>query len=347
MELVLAKYSHAISAVVKTLELRSTEIASRNLIKNLSPGHMKASRDSFEHQLRPVYQMAVERISALIQSLRKTTYAITVVSQSYALARTINKPKINYLAINNIASLVKKEMQLGGSVQGRVDLALSRLLRDVVDAYQMNQVMGGTVQECLERIERAFPKKVIQKRPPKVMARLKEAKKRDDDFEDVEINTSDFIDQQTWDKALEDYFEDYLPEGRGPYDKVFYAQYTDEGLETYERYQWQVESEMTDDFVDSVRAGENEAANAQGINDFQFIAIVDSKTDDCCFERDGLSTTEIEQKLDAGELEDMDGAISAPLHPFCRCRMAPLLEDMPQESGPNWSEFDDWLKSKE
>jgi hypothetical protein len=353
LELMLAKYSDAISAVVDTLKRRSEEIAARSLVKMPNPNAMKASRDGFEHQLRPTFTQAVQRIEGLVQTLRRSTFVLTAGSQSYAIAKTCNTKLVVHNTSDSryvmaLGELRHKEMQLGGTVMARIDLALSRLLRDVVDAFQMNQVMGGTPEECLARIARAFPTAKEQKRPPKVMARLKEADLRlvrpRPDLDEPDINTQDFFTEAEWQAAVDDYLSEEIPYGRAPYDQIFYAD--TENAEVYTRYQWQVEAEITDDFVDAVRDGENYAANAQGINDFQFIAIVDAKTDECCAERDGLTFTEINEKLDNGEIEQGENEEAAPpVHFNCRCRVAPMTTDMPEEEGADWSAFDDWLNS--
>lgn len=332
------------AGVIETLRRRSEETASRMLIKSAGHQALKANRDAFEHQLRPFFQIAAERVTGLILSLRRTTFVITAASQDYAIARVLGQKTNARAAAKDHRAMRDKEMQLGGSVAGRVDLALSRLLRDVVDSFQMNQVMGGTPEECLDRISRVFPKIKLQKRPPKVMARLTEAHRPKIDVAGDDP-WGDFITPEEWDAAVEDYLDEYVPLGRAPYDMVFNGEPGDEDF--YARPQWAIEQELTDDFIDAVRDGESAAANAQGIDTFSWIAVIDGHTDTCCSSRDGLTVEEIEEGLDSGKVDsDESDATAAPAHFNCRCRMAPMTTDMPEESGPDWAEFDSWLTEK-
>lgn len=351
LERVLAKYSVEISKIIDSIKLKAKEVASHMLITGIDPSALKRNREAFEHQMRPMFQMAVERTTGLVLSLRRTTFVISAVGQAHAIAKVLDQePKLK-IDRTHIADHKDKEMQLGGDVRSRIDLAYSRLLRDLIDALQMSQTMGESPKETLSRIERASPRAVAQKRAKRVMARMSESgsvpvgtfRGGSQGFDDDLM----FFSPDEWDQAVEDYLADEVPFGRAPYDKVFYAEQTDEGIETYTRYQWQVEQEVTDDFIDSVRDGENEAANQAGIDDFQWLAITDSKTDECCFDRDGLTITEIEEGLDNGSIDgDECDATSAPGHFKCRCRMAPMSKDMPEESEPDFGAFDAWIEER-
>lgn len=341
LERVLAKYSVQVTAVLDTLKRDSCAISAHMHAIGASTAMLKRTVEAFEHRLKPLFQRGAERTAGLILSLRRTTLVISAAGQGYAIQRALSSDTKPSVTRKHIADHKAKEMMLGGNVHARVDLAFTRLLHSVVDAFQMSQVMGSTPAETIERIERAFPKTVKHKRPKRVMARMTEAGR------DPRFNSGEFYTPDEWDEAVADYLDDEVPLGRAPYDKVFYSEASGDSIETYERYQWQVEAEMTDDFVDSVRDGENYAANAQGVNDFEFIAIIDSHTDECCYQCDGLSITEIQAKIDSGEFEPSQiGLKVCPRHPFCRCRLAPMTTTMPEESGPDWGEFDDWLYEK-
>jgi hypothetical protein len=133
---------------------------------------------------------------------------------------------------------------------------------------------------------------------------------------------------------------------RGPDDQTLFYDVTTG--EEKERYTWEVEQELTEDFVQSVRSGEQEAAKAQGINDFMWIAILDKATDECCALRDGHSSSEIEDMLDQGKLDSEDcDAIVAPGHFNCRCQSAPMTDDLPERVEIDYGSFDDWLGSHE
>lgn len=343
LEQLLAKYHHEISKIIATLRLRACETAAHMMMPSAHQLTLKRNRELFEQRLRPVFEMAVHRTTALLKSLRRTTYVISAVGGSEAIYRATGKRTKLKLAREHIDSHHDKEMPLGGSTQARVDLAYSRLLRDVVDAFQSSQVQDSTPTEAIERIGRMFPVEQKLKRPKRVMAKMREADKPKIDIRDP-ADEFDFFTQEEWDAAVADYLDEYVPNDRAPNSSVFVS--AGEDTSEFTVYNWQVEKEMTDDFIDSVRNGEDEAAKQAGIEDFQWIAIVDSKTDQCCFTRDGLTVTEIEEKLDNGDLDaELCDATAAPAHPYCRCRMAPMVAELPDETPADLGGFDDWLDS--
>jgi hypothetical protein len=156
------------------------------------------------------------------------------------------------------------------------------------------------------------------------------------------------IDPATWSDVIDDYFEQEIPGPRGPYDKMVFFNVGDAGdVEFTERYEWELEQEMTQDFVEQVRSGQVDAANENGIEDFMWIAVIDRDTDECCSDRDGLSSGEIEAQLSSGELDpDECDATVPPGHFNCRCAPAPISNDLPEESPPDFGSFNDWLDAK-
>lgn len=82
-----------------------------------------------------------------------------------------------------------------------------------------------------------------------------------------------------------------------------------------------------------------DAAKEMGIKDFVWIAILDDRTDECCWERSGKLTSEIEEMLASGKLDrDLCEAITPPAHPNCRCSLGPVSNIDPVE-GPDWKSF--------
>lgn len=335
LERVLAKYSRAMSHIVLALKLRSEEVASHFAVTGIHKDQLKRARIHFEDHVRPYFEMAIQRAEALTLSMRKTVYLISAAGQSHAIARTLDRKTTLSISKDEIRDVLKDESHLGGPVGLRCELSFHRLLRDVVDAFQLSQVMSSTPQETIERIGRSFPRFEKVKARRNVMAKLKESFAP----KEPEVEISEFgIDAADWEAAVQDYLSTEIPQGRAPYDKIF-----DDASDTpeyFQRSRWEVEQELTNDFVDQVRSGENEAASQAGIDDFQWIAIVDSKTDECCFERDGLTMTEIDETVK----DEFDGP--PPIHPNCRCRLAPMVKEMPEESAPDFGSFDSWLANK-
>ena len=347
---ILFKYQKALSNVVSVLKQRSLEIAAYMTTKNIGRQHAKANRDTFEKRLEPWFRAGIDQSIALITKMRASVHILSYVSSAEAIKRALNKKTTVNATRNKVDAHKARKTVSGGDLHQTIELAFDRLKKNIIDAYQLSQVLESSSQDTLERIERAFPKSKTVQRPVK-MAKLKEAGRdhRDDedytyeDFTNEQGVGASVIDSETWNQMVEDYTLDQLPP-RGPHDLVFGS--VEEPIsDSFEGYAWQVEQETMNDFIESVRQGDNAAAVEQGIVDFVWIAITDSKTDDCCDVRDGLTTTEILEKLDAGEdMGDCD-AVTPPAHFNCRCRASPAdieMSDTPRPSS-DFPGFQDWL----
>lgn len=344
LERVLTKYSVQLSGITAKLKDHTEQVAAHQIVMGKHKDQLKKSRQHFHDQIETFFQMGIERSTALVKAMQHTVITISAAGHAVAIAATLKKDAKLSLPRGAIDAMSKDELDIGGTIDARIEIGFHRLLRDAVDAFQLSQVMSSTPEETIARIGKVFPKKIKAKKP-KVMAKMHEAgrKRPEDNLPDLEIS-EEGIYPANWDKAVEDYLSDYVAVDRAPYAKIFEPEA--EAPEYFQKEAWQVESDITDAFVDSVRSGENEAANQAGITDFVWLAIVDSKTDDCCFARDGLLVSEIETKLDNGEdMGDCD-ATSPAAHPRCRCRLAPATDDMPEESLPDFGSFDDWLSEK-
>jgi len=106
---------------------------------------------------------------------------------------------------------------------------------------------------------------------------------------------------------------------------------------------YEFERDMRTELVRSVRSGRIDAAEYVGysIKDYIWNAVVDSKTDECCLKRDGLTMTEIKAKF--------HDDTAPPLHFNCRCDLIPkdeFLDDIWTGLGePIEAEgFETWLK---
>lgn len=372
LELLLQKYLNHMGAVVASLEHRTLDAATVMGAKGLSPYDLKKKRADFEKRLDPWFHMAAEETLALMTRLRRSTYALSYLGHTEAIARTLDKFTPTRLTGKDLDEVASSDSPFGGKIRHRLELYYSRLLRDVLDAFQMAQVMATdgdpeSASSMLDRIRRAFPTSRPDTRPSKAMAKMREAAafrgpipgmaggsgggQRVDvasSASDESLSfTSGVIEPAEWNQILEDYFSEQFPEGspnRTPYSRVYYSESdaTDEG-----RYGWEVERDVTEDFVRQVRDGENDAANAQGITDFQWIAIVDSKTDDCCLWRDALTSAEIQAELESGDHSDDEcTAIMAPAHFYCRCRNAPMTDDIPNVESSDLPSFEEYLAAQ-
>ena len=273
--------------------------------------------------------LAAFQITEIVKRLRAETYLLAHTSEAEAIGRALGKvmksnPKVK--------AHKDKPTYDGGDLLKRMNLSFNRLGRKIQDALQLSYLLN---QDPKERVERAFPPtRDVSSTPALHKRKMKEAARGPqdyptedendlgfDDSEDTMMSTG-VADQSMWDDIVTDYTSDQLPSdifARGPQDKTLF--YDVDELGQYgvtERYTWEVEQEITEDFVRSVRSGEQDAANENGITDFMWIAVEDGKTDECCSERDGKSSSQIEDDLSNGKLNaDDSDAIVAPAHFNC------------------------------
>ena len=162
-------------------------------------------------------------------------------------------------------------------------------------------------------------------------------------------------DTATWDQVIAKTNEDYSLIDRSP--KTFFdvkdphskEPMRDNITEDDKIYGWEMEQQLTHDFVTSVREGQIDAANENGITEFIWIAVLDDRTcENCCEWRSGLLTSEIEKELDGNEfLRDHCDVSTPPAHFNCRCGIAPVAIDVATVDKPEITkEFDAWLNGE-
>ena len=145
-----------------------------------------------------------------------------------------------------------------------------------------------------------------------------------------------FIDEAVWNEMVEFYKKEYVPT---------YQFRIPKGAEDYWYKDFELEQDLTHDFVKSVRDGTLAAAKENGITDMMWIAVIDAKTDECCTWRHGLSSSEIEDQLKGEHSDDDCEEIVPPAHYYCRCTIAPMVDSMSEAPESNQKEFDEWLNS--
>lgn len=305
--------------------------------------------------IRNEFELAAAQLAELMKRLRAEAYFLAHIGEAEAIGRALEKP-----TRFNVHTKTRRHFVLhdGVMIDDRVQIMLDRIRRKIEDALSLSMAMGSTPEETLQRVKRAFGKPGARPKPRGVSKRieLKEAKKpipTEDPGSTIRSMTFGFADEDLWDDVLDDYFSDELPTDifrRGPTDKtLFYDIDTTLGTAEVgeERYAWEVENEISEDFVRSVRAGEQDAANENGITDFEWLAILDNETDECCIERDGLLSAEIEKMLSDGTLDadDSDASV-APAHVKCRCRSVPATDDLPETPEVDYEGFDTWIEAR-
>jgi hypothetical protein len=282
------------------------------------------------------------------KKLRKLSYLMTFAGEQQSINNTGLVAPNSRLASDTLLKQVHKPTTLG-SVNGRVFIAMARIRRDVMDAVEMSRIMGDDASDAINRALSCFakPERVVM---PKVLPRAasyKEAgfgNRRNNEEELIDSSPLDFMTEEEWNELIEDYKTDFIPKWRDPryaLDKT----YSDmEGGSGQIVYPWELENEVTEDFVQTVRDGEHAAAKEKGITDFVWIAVIDKKTDECCLKRSGLTTREIEDKLKSGELNREVCAATVPAaHFHCRCKLAPATDDLPDIPDDAGDKFESWM----
>lgn len=220
---------------------------------------------------------------------------------------------------------------------------IAKLSNKVIDiTFHSNGILKEDQKITLKKIMRALPKVRHWKSGKGLLPKQREAKSTRP--EDVAVG---FVDDNAWEDMVQDYLNANIPDTRGPEDILDKRTLPDEYKVPADEqvYGWEVEQQLTEDFVKTVRQAQQAGADTNGVDDFVWLAVLDNKTDDCCEWRDGLLTSEIEKALDGDHSDDECEAIVPPAHFNCRCRIAPAVSDAFEDVKSNAGEFEKWLKS--
>lgn len=324
-----------------------------------------------ESQIDYAFDQAVHKIVFEQLKLRRVTYMLAHAGEAEAIAQTLKaKIKVN-LNKNDINKKIYGNLPDNTDLIKRIKFYFSDVKRKMISSLEQSILFGDTPSEMLGRVilslprRKAMPAKPVLKKV--VKAKVSEASKPkfsgDEDGVSIEIGPRGGVtigqfdwDNGTWGEVLSRVDEDYSLVDRSP-KKFFDA--TDPTTKTKVRedipekdkvYAWELEQQITHDFVNSVRQGQVDAANANGISEFIWIAILDDRTcEHCCEWRSGLLTSEIEKTLASSpDLKDHCDVIVPPAHFNCRCGIAPVakldLSDINSEI--TTKDFDAWLNGE-
>lgn len=302
---------------------------------NLLSGQSRHTLYNIEVSIDSLFADCVVQISKIAVTMNKRTYLLSLVGMAEAIGRARDK-KAKY----NVHQYKDSDLTLiGEPIAARMSFAFLKLKQKILTALSLSRVHEEKIPDVLKRVKKALPptKKINRYKP--ILKRITREADSDDGIADP--MSVGFLDEKEWQALVDDYKDEYVPKTRGP-DTVFDVP---EDGSYYEQYGWEVEQELTNSFVSQVRSGELESAKQNGISDFQWIAIIDQSTDDCCLWRDGLTTAEIEAKLQTDHADDDCDVSVPPAHFNCRCTIAPMLDDMPDKPESNEQDFDQWLNS--
>lgn len=312
------------------------------------PMPMKGRIHYLEQKVGAIFEVWAHKIVHHMVQNRIKVYTIAYLGEIEALSQATQKKMVYTLSKHDLNWAYSEPFDNGQDMLQKVEMYFSRLRRSMMNDVEVSIAMDDSVEKALGRIINHLPKKrsLGQGRTlKKVPKTLQEAAKPQGDLIDFNL-----VDQETWDQAVKDYKEDYIPVNRSP-DEVFDATnpFNDDPIKADipsedAFYGWEVEQDTTHDFVQQVRDGQNDAANENGIDDFIVIAIIDNHTcDECC--GDNLGCANFNGKLVSKIDELTDGEYDTPPYHFnCRCTMAPVTDDLEvYDASDTEKEFDEWL----
>lgn len=298
------------------------------------------------------------RILLEIYEMRRKTFLLGYTGEHQGIAIATDLiPKIKLTSHKLMNQVHTKKFMGEIDPLKKIEFELKKLKRNIITAIDQSALLDDDMNTTLWRVWKTFPKR----RSVGTKETLKRVRSREAVGDDsVVFNFGKGkrswgwqIDPTTWSKIVDDYTEQYLPQDRSPASVFDITDpYTDKPVEDIPSedaiYGWEIERDVTHDFVQEVRDGQIDAAKENGIDEFVWIAIIDEKTcDNCCAWRNGLLTSEIEQRLtDEPDLADYCDATVPPAHFNCRCSLAPASKDLELvDETQNIKDFDEWLNS--
>lgn len=343
-------------AFVRAIEMLKARYS--NLHTNGIPSENQITH--FAHDLGNVFNHASHNIYLETIKLRKLAWMLSHVAEAVAVASVYKTKPV----VKASKQEVEKLEDLDPKLLARILHRFTTLRNRIMQAIGYSLIHEEDVEKAVGRVYKLLPprERLTSIRKLKRLTKVREADVPRD-FEDRGSDAMTFsttgefydwhFDPTTWQKIYDEYDKEYLYNDRSPA-AVFDIKnpWNDEPIredipsnEAF--YGWEVEQEVTHDFVTAVRNGEITAAKQNGVDDFLWIAILDKKTCEvCCEWRDGLTTKEIEAKLaDSSELKEACDAIAPPAHFNCRCRVAPFSESLEPFEPDTDVELDAWMKS--
>jgi hypothetical protein len=295
---------------------------------------------SFEKTAHVYLISSTPKILADVSRMRRSAYLLSFAGEAEAIGRAmgqITKSRPNHAKYFDY--MQKTDYELRGRFSVKIDFAFNKIIRDVISAFEFSIIGGLDVDSAMFNMYKKLPRtRLISKTEKKLNNKqLKEA----------EQYSFGAVTSPEWQDIVDDYMKEYIPKSRGP-EWVVDRVPSKSALKTErEVYAWEVERDVTDMYVRDTLTASKDSGNENGINDFLWLAIIDDRTSDCCLDRDGLTTREIEEKLNSGEMDDECQAITPPAHFNCRCRIAPIVGEAPEKITDELKDFSEWLKQVE
>jgi len=316
-------------------------MAAKGHFGDLRAGDVQAI-DRLDSTIRMYMAETFDGLMKVMIDLRARSYVLSRASEAEIIAQLSPGRSVrSTITTDDVTTKAMADSMAGGPMSQRLRLYLDRLRRRIVNQVQSAAMGNEKVDDFLFSVLHSFPRPKVMRRPPRALKpKLMEADGKPK--MDMAIG---LIDDARWTDMLDAYKRDVIPRFRGP---EFIVNIPTTEKDTW--YVWEFERDLTNEFVKSVRTGQIAAANENGITDFVWIAVIDSKTDECCQWRDGLLISEIRERL--GDHRDEDEAcniegdnLTPPIHFNCRCTLAPAAENIPDKPDTGAKSFDEWLET--
>ena len=353
-------------------------LAYRSYPNVLKAFNRKREIRNLDQEIERAFEGLSGDIAQEILQLRRKVYLFTIASEHRAIQDQLGlntSPRVDQLDINQ--AVIRN---FAGDVNPvhKIDHELSKVRRSFMAKFELALIQDRPINEAMGMLYLSLPsrKKKTNRTPLKRIKTTEAGFKKKSAFgfvDDTEINDGpesvsgfnlnlaangevkarDWVfDQDTWNALIQDYETTYIPIDRGPNNIVDMTDprtgdlFARENYESDEVYGWQIERDVTHDFVQQVRSGQMQTANENGIDEFIVIAILDDKVcDSCC---DDYGCADFDGKL-TSEIEEMTkGDYSAPPYHFnCRCALAPVSKDIGFiDETDSKREFDEWLNDE-
>lgn len=290
------------------------------------------SLDHFESQIKSTMRHAGIQSLVVTNQLLRRTKVLSKASQTEIIAQ-LNPGKQIQNKIDRHSQFHKPSAQDLHRIYSYMD----KLSRKIVSSAQSATLSHDTIEDFLHRVMACFPKRRSVNVPRRVLKPPTPTGLKEANTKPKTDAALDFIDDEQWADMVSTYKAEYIPKWRGP---EYILDIPTKGGKEW--YAWELERDLTHEFVKAVSSGQIEAANESGITDFVVIAIIDDVTcDRCCGDYgcrdfDGMLVSEV-SALTGGEYSVW------PYHFNCRCTGAPATENIPDRPDDGSKDFESWL----
>lgn len=313
----------------------------KSIIFRVSISQERIDFNNLQAMLSRDSDMAAHKIATLFHDLKRTSFVLSMAAETEAIAQLKGSAEIKQDNAKLYDVATTPLLSPDSSHEARTKYLLDKLSRRVIDTVHLGLIQKETIHALQRRIEKALPKFEKVPERPRILRKMTEVGTPTDKAFKRQLSNLT-IDDSQWRDVVDAYKDEYVPKWRSDTRSVFASDESTERIQA-----WELEKEMTEEFVKTVRDGQQESFKQNNVQDFVWIAIIDDKTDECCLWRDGLLSSEIEKELDGKHSDDECDAIAPPAHINCRCRLAPYLDVKEDELPDNTQEFSEWLDQKE